>query len=371
MKNLHILRLAGFSAFGLSFLSPTFEQYSNKIDDGFQLPPPLTQVMVGVSDITYIFRKKIDNAITYMHELTIKEELPVSTTYKADSLMGDIQESNISSRDDELPDETTLPAANFNTVKPTAIHRKDARQPAKRETDAAEQNKTETFITDSSAEQEIENIVPPDFYVDEEIEETHVSGNNIVPIISNTQESGIRSYPEDLMMKQIDKLKEMSISKGYSAEYALMINLGMRSGKRRFFIIDLKNKKILQAGLVAHGKGKEHFTLNRTYSNKNGSSCSSLGLYKIGSSYSGSFGKSFRLIGLEKTNSNALSRSIVLHSMGCIPDEESDYPICQSEGCPSVSPTFLQVLSQVINASKEPILLWMFDPTIERSNYRN
>ncbi len=53
-------------------------------------------------------------------------------------------------------------------------------------------------------------------------------------------------------------------------------------------------------------------------------------------SYVGTFGKSYRLKGLDKTNSNALKRAIVLHSYDCIPDTETRNLACLSLGCPDV-----------------------------------
>ncbi len=66
--------------------------------------------------------------------------------------------------------------------------------------------------------------------------------------------------------------------------------------------------------------------------------CSSLGKYKIGEKYRGQYGKSYKLYGLENTNSNAYKRAIVLHGFSCVPDEEI-YPgvVCNSLGCAMVS----------------------------------
>ncbi|HEX2845072.1 MAG TPA: murein L,D-transpeptidase catalytic domain family protein [Chitinophagaceae bacterium] len=219
---------------------------------------------------------------------------------------------------------------------------------------------------------EEEKILPPTDYVDEVIvpqkqEVTKVLNSAPVPIITVSPEAGLDSYPGYLMQARIEELAGYANDNNYSTEYAFIINLGLKSGKKRFFLVDLLHGTILKSGLVAHGRGKEKFTLQKKYSNLPGSACSSLGLYKIGSAYSGGFGKSFRLIGLEKSNNNALSRAIVLHAMNCIPNEEIDYPICQSEGCPSLSPDFLEDISPVILKSKKPLLLWVFDPTANSS----
>jgi hypothetical protein len=229
-----------------------------------------------------------------------------------------------------------------------------------------------TYLAENiTGEQSPEEALPPTEYVDEPVRSIirtpeKVVTSAFVPIITTEPEAGLETYPSGLMRARIQALRAYAIENSYSTDYAFMINLGLKSGKKRFFLVDLRTATIVNSGLVAHGRGKEKFTLSKRYSNIFGSSCSSLGLYKIGSAYTGDFGKSFRLIGLQKTNNNALSRAIVLHAMSCIPNDEIDYPICQSEGCPSLSPELLESISPVIKKSTKPLLLWIFDPVIDR-----
>ena len=88
----------------------------------------------------------------------------------------------------------------------------------------------------------------------------------------------------------------------------------------------------------------------------------SVGKYKIGSSYSGRFGLAYKLYGLDSSNSKAYERAIVLHSHKQVPDAEA-YPgyIIVSAGCPTVSPAFLGVLNKYITASRKPILMWIYN----------
>lgn len=182
--------------------------------------------------------------------------------------------------------------------------------------------------------------------------------------ITQKQETGTDNIPVAMLQGYIDAITGVAEKYHYSDRYAFLVNLGMKSGKRRFFVIDLQNGTVIKRGLVAHGQGKKRFTLDKSYSNNPGSGCSSLGFYRVGSAYNGGYGPSFKLTGLSKTNTNAARRAIVLHAMNCIPDEETDYPICQSEGCPSLSTQFFSELSSIIKSQKKPILLWMFDPAV-------
>jgi hypothetical protein len=81
----------------------------------------------------------------------------------------------------------------------------------------------------------------------------------------------------------------------------------------------------------------------------------------VGNSYTGRFGLAFKLHGLDKTNNNAFARFVVLHSHSCVPETEVNDEICQSNGCPTVSPGFLQQLNSIIKTSKKPVLLWIYE----------
>ncbi|HMH31528.1 MAG TPA: murein L,D-transpeptidase catalytic domain family protein [Puia sp.] len=149
---------------------------------------------------------------------------------------------------------------------------------------------------------------------------------------------------------------------GYSTEYCFLVDMRICSGKNRFFVYDLRKNTVALSGLVAHGSCNSHFLELAKFSNTPSCGCSSLGRYKVGTSYSGEFGKSYRLYGLDSTNSNAFKRAIVLHGFGPVPDEEI-YPraLCNSFGCPMVSRTFLNKISGIIDGSKKPILLWIYE----------
>lgn len=150
-------------------------------------------------------------------------------------------------------------------------------------------------------------------------------------------------------------------SNGYNAEKCFLIDMSLPSGSQRFYIYDLKKDTLQNAGLVAHGNCFEYWLEGRRYSNVVGSGCSSLGKYKVGTSYTGKWGYSYKLHGLEKSNDNAFERTVVLHSHSCVPESETTDEICQSNGCPTVSPGFLKDLKTIINNSRKPVLLWIYE----------
>ncbi|HEX6171427.1 MAG TPA: murein L,D-transpeptidase catalytic domain family protein [Chitinophagaceae bacterium] len=167
---------------------------------------------------------------------------------------------------------------------------------------------------------------------------------------------------------EVEKLKKKSteaisyIKKyGYNESICFFIDMTLPSGQNRFFVYDVAKDSIQRSGLVTHGRCNQLWLEGRKYSNEPGCGCSSLGKYRIGNSYYGKFGLAYKLYGLDKTNNNAFKRFVVLHSHECVPENEVTDDICQSDGCPTVSPQFLQKLKPVIDHSPKPILLWIFD----------
>lgn len=150
--------------------------------------------------------------------------------------------------------------------------------------------------------------------------------------------------------------------KKFNRTICFLVDMKIESGKNRFFVYDFKKDSIISAGLVTHGSCNESWLNGRKFSNSPGCGCTSLGKYKVGSSYKGRFGLAFKLYGLDSSNSNAYNRFVVLHSHSCVPEGEvSPAPICQSLGCPTVSPNYLQYLKKLIDNSSQPILLWIFN----------
>jgi hypothetical protein len=160
----------------------------------------------------------------------------------------------------------------------------------------------------------------------------------------------------------LDRVKTIkqfiSTNSKYNNELAFFIDMRIMSGKNRFIVYDLKNDKIVDQGLVAHGIGSETQNNEKLkFSNVNSSFCTALGKYYIGKDYIGKFGKAYKLYGLDPTNSNAFARSIVLHKYDKVPYEEQDRAICHSLGCPMVNEIYYSRMEKLIDNSKRNIIL--------------
>jgi hypothetical protein len=158
----------------------------------------------------------------------------------------------------------------------------------------------------------------------------------------------------------IDSLRKFAKINNYNTHYGFFLNLKMHSGSNRLFLVSLDSQKTILSSLCCHGRGQFGFSENPPLSNVIGSNCSSDGIYKIGYKYDGAFGTAYKLYGLSKSNSNAFKRYVVFHAHDCVPEAPVATSICQSEGCPTVSPNMLLKYSSYIDNSQKPILLWVY-----------
>jgi len=134
------------------------------------------------------------------------------------------------------------------------------------------------------------------------------------------------------------------------------------------YIWDLTKQNASDSALVSHGCGSGNWGVDDSaddpvFSNVAESHCSSLGKYRIGKRGKSQWGigVNYLLHGLDSTNSNALSRDIVLHGWSSMPDDVT-YPGGAPEGwgCPAVSNQMMYQLDTLLMEAKKPVLMWMF-----------
>jgi L,D-transpeptidase catalytic domain len=118
-----------------------------------------------------------------------------------------------------------------------------------------------------------------------------------------------------------------------------IVDFTKASTKKRLYVLDMKNKKVLYHTLVAHGQASGQ-DMATSFSNTPESLQSSLGFYKTANTYDGKNGFSLILQGLENgINNNAESRSIVMHGAPYVSQEyiNETGSLGRSWGCPAVS----------------------------------
>jgi hypothetical protein len=118
-------------------------------------------------------------------------------------------------------------------------------------------------------------------------------------------------------------------------------DFGLHSAEPRFHFVDLVNERV-QSYLVSHGSGSdhEHDGWLKQYSNIEGSEATCRGAFLTRSWYTGKYGTSIRLDGLDYTNSNALPRAIVMHQASyATPEHVARWGrLGRSNGCFAMGP---------------------------------
>jgi len=192
---------------------------------------------------------------------------------------------------------------------------------------------------------------------------TEKTKTETIPVISKEEVKEKPAASENTAIMNIltKKVTNYAIQNNMSTDYCFLVDMSLPSGRNRFFIYDLKKNTVINSGLVSHGSCNETFLARPKFSNESKSGCSSLGKFKVGEFYTGKYGKSFRLYGLDNCNSNAYKRAVVIHGYDCVPDEEI-YPrvLCNSLGCVMVSYNFFDNISRLIRKSEKPIVLWIY-----------
>jgi hypothetical protein len=161
---------------------------------------------------------------------------------------------------------------------------------------------------------------------------------------------GRRAFDYAMLGYEVLKSKKM-----LSNENLISIaDMSATSGKKRFFVLDVKNYRLLFVTYVAHGKNSG---LDQTlyFSNEAESNKSSVGFYITSTTYAGKHGFSMRLEGIEMGfNNNAMSRDIVMHSADYVSAAvvKSQGYIGRSLGCPALSSeVYKPIIEKIKNGS--------------------
>lgn len=113
-----------------------------------------------------------------------------------------------------------------------------------------------------------------------------------------------------------------------------------QSADARFHIVNTVSGRVTSF-LVAHGRGSDpaHSGWVQYFSNEQGSLATSRGAYLTGERYTGKYGLSLRLAGLDDSNSNASERAIVVHGAAYVGEHmiRDHGKLGRSEGCFAVS----------------------------------
>jgi L,D-transpeptidase catalytic domain len=147
----------------------------------------------------------------------------------------------------------------------------------------------------------------------------------------------------NLLRRALDALERLHDSISHR-DFIGVADFSLPSRAPRFHLVNLADGS-LRSHLVAHGRGSDpsHTGWLERFSNEPRSNATSAGAYKTGSLYLGAHGRSMRLEGLDPTNSNALSRAIVVHAAWYVNEQVIGQSgmLGRSQGCFAVADSSL------------------------------
>lgn len=184
-------------------------------------------------------------------------------------------------------------------------------------------------------------------------EESHLSPKEVSDIYKTANLNGKISY--DAFKKACKGYNQLP----FKSHKISIVDFSQASYKKRFAVIDLKQKKLLYHSYTTHGQ-KSGEVYAKKFSNINASHQSSLGFFKTGKTYQGKHGYSLRLHGLEKgINDKAFKRAIVIHAADYATEAfvRKHKRAGRSWGCPALPPA---LSSKIIDCIKNGSYLFIY-----------
>ncbi|MDP3642454.1 MAG: murein L,D-transpeptidase catalytic domain family protein [Bacteroidota bacterium] len=173
-------------------------------------------------------------------------------------------------------------------------------------------------------------------------------------------ETGLARDVFNLAVKGLKKLE--TEGKLQNPNIVTIADYSQSSNKKRLYVIDLKNRKLLFNTYVAHGRntGEEYAS---SFSNEEGSLKSSLGFYITEKPFVGSHtGYALMINGVEKGfNDRAVKRAIIIHAAEYVTENfiKKNGRLGRSQGCPALPP---EMNKPIIESIKGGTCLFIYNP---------
>ena len=157
---------------------------------------------------------------------------------------------------------------------------------------------------------------------------------------------------------RIDEAWQYVNRHGMNTSLCVLVDYSLPSGCNRLWVWDFDDEEVVFECPVAHGRGRSHNPRSvAQFSNQDGSWLSSLGKARIAERYTGRFGTSYRLDGLEETNSNLRPRCVVMHAYRTVPQRPIfPLPSGRSKGCVMVAEKNMQTLDAILEGHTDVLL---------------
>ncbi len=191
--------------------------------------------------------------------------------------------------------------------------------------------------------------------------EDNVSSSLSITLYENLNlgQLGLSKEALDYALKGYQKL--VDAGSVINNRYLTIVDFSQSSRKKRFYLLDVKNNKLVHNTFVSHGKNTG-IDMAEKFSNKINSEQSSLGFYVTSATYTGKHGLSLRLSGKEAGfNDNAEARGVVVHGAAYVNAGRvnSGY-MGRSQGCPALPEA---EFAKVINIIKDGSVMFIYHPS--------
>lgn len=176
-------------------------------------------------------------------------------------------------------------------------------------------------------------------------------------ILSNILNRGIVCRPRE---QKVAEAWQYANEHNMNKSLCILVDYSLPSGCNRLWVWDFDDEEILFECPVAHGRGKGKHSRRSiaSFSNEEDTWLSSLGKIRVGERYTGRFGISYRLDGLDPTNSNIRRRFIVLHAYRTVPPKPIfPLPSGRSKGCLMVAPRNMQTLDKILQGHENVLIV--------------
>ena len=151
---------------------------------------------------------------------------------------------------------------------------------------------------------------------------------------------------------------------GLSTNYCVFVDYGIPSGSPRVFVWSFEERKVVYRGYAMHGPGKGSTARKPVFSNVPGSHCSSLGKFEVTRRHGAKNKSGYYLKGLERSNSHAYSRGIMIHGSRWVDNNtwRRYIPLNGKSclGCVTVSRKDMKKIGRIIEQEDMHLLLWSY-----------
>ena len=174
----------------------------------------------------------------------------------------------------------------------------------------------------------------------------------------------VNCRPPATIKERAEKAYSFASRKGMNQNYCILLDYSIPSGQPRLFVWSFDEGRVVYSGYAMHGPGRGSTDKTPVFSNVPGSKCSSLGRFEVTRDRGRRNRSGLRLRGLERSNSKAYGRGIMIHSSRYVDANRwrRYIPLNGKSclGCVTVSSRDMEYINRLVKKEKKHLLLWSY-----------